>query len=101
MAHLARGYRDGGGRPPLLAKVTFRPVQVFCGKTARVDYVGKTAPVFLGIFVYAVAHSRPSAGGFPRSFGVGCTSQHFTSLVPDGQTSERNFAGEGAYFLPY
>jgi len=60
---------------------------------------GKPTPNFLGIFVYALPDSAASAGNFPRGFGVGCTSQHFAHLGPDGQTSERSVAGEGAYIL--
>jgi hypothetical protein len=101
MARLARGYRDGGGRAPYWQKALTARYRFFVEKPPLWISWGKLPSFFLGIFVYAVAHSRPSAGSFPRSFGVGCTSQHLACLVPDGQASERYIAGAGAYFLPY
>jgi hypothetical protein len=51
------------------------------------------------IFVYAFPNGATSTASFSRGFGVGSASQHFADVVPDGQTSERSVAGEGAYIL--
>jgi hypothetical protein len=86
---------------PLLAKEVFPHytgffVEKWCQWIAR----GKHPCFCLGIFVHALAYSTGSAGSFPRIFGVGCTSQYFAHLGANGQNSECDFAGEGAYILP-